>query len=256
MKKALLLIVMAFVCLAASSQERPVWLNGEFNETSRSYLRVVVGSSKNSQEFARENALKQVLKDNLINADAEVKVYGEMIHVEGSSDVDLKARVIDEYYEKDGYDYKAYLLVQIAKNKTSDFDKVTISDKYPFSARVFVPGMAQIYKGQTAKGVCFIAGEIVFVGGAIVSHSMMNNNIGKINSTKKSELKYQYTQNANTWMTVRNVSIAGAVALYVWNVIDGIAAKGEENVFLTKNNVSLTPYADLNSTGIALNFKF
>ena len=179
-----------------------------------------------------------------------------MIYIEGAKNLDLKARVIDEYYEKDGYIYKAYLLVQIAKDKSYDFDKVTISDKYPFSARVFIPGMAQIHKGQKTKGACFIAGEIVFVGGAILSHSMMNSNINKINSTHNSSLKYQYTKNANTWMTMRNVSITGAVAVYLWNVIDGIAAKGEKNVFLTNNNISIIPYTDLNSTGFALNFKF
>ena len=85
---------------------------------------------------------------------------------------------------------------------------------------------------------------------------MMNSNINKINSTHNSSLKYQYTKNANTWMTMRNVSITGAVAVYLWNVIDGIAAKGEKNVFLTNNNISIIPYTDLNSTGFALNFKF
>ena len=162
----------------------------------------------------------------------------------------------DEYYEKDGYIYKAYLLVQIAKDKSYDFDKVTISDKYPFSARVFIPGMAQIHKGQKTKGACFITGEIVFVGGAILSHSMMKSNINKINSTHNSTLKHQYTDNANNWMMMRNISIAGAAAVYVWNIIDGIAAKGEKAVFLTNNNISIIPYTDLNSTGFALNFKF
>ena len=256
MKKILLLFVMTFMYFISSAQEKPIWLDGEFNETSRFYLRVVVGTSKNSQEFARENALLQVLKDNLISSEAKVKLQGELIYIDGEANSDLKARVIDEYYEKDGYDYKAYLLVQIAKDKSCDFDKVTISDKYPFSARVFLPGMAQFYKGQKAKGVCFITGEILLVGSAIVSHSMMTNNVNKINSTHNASLKKQYTQNANMWMTMRNVSIAGAAAVYLWNVIDGIAARGEEGVFLTKNNISVLPYSDFNSTGIALNFKF
>lgn len=256
MRKVILFVFCLLLELNVMAQQRPVWLNGHFNETSNSYLRVVVGSSFNSQEFARENALTQVLKDNLISADAEVELYGEMIHVEGVKDVSLKARVIDEYYEKEDYLYKAYLLVQIAKDPSYQFDKVTISDSYPFSARVFLPGMAQIYKGQKAKGVCFIAGEIVLVGGVVLSHCMMNSNINKISSTHKESLKYRYAQNANVWMAARNVSIAGAAAVYLWNVIDGIAAKGETKVFLTDNNISVSPYADFNSAGVALNFKF
>ena len=256
MKKIVLILFCLAVSLNLIAQERPIWLNGEFKETSRSYLKVVVGSANHSLDYAKDNALLQVIKDNQIGTDAKVRQSGELIYIEGAKNLDLKARVIDEYYEKDGYIYKAYLLVQIAKDKSYDFDKVTISDKYPFSARVFIPGMAQIHKGQKTKGACFITGEIVFVGGAILSHSMMNSNINKINSTHNSSLKYQYTKNANTWMTMRNVSITGAVAVYLWNVIDGIAAKGEKNVFLTNNNISIIPYTDLNSTGFALNFKF
>ena len=255
MKKIALILFCFIASLNLSAQERPIWLDGNFSETSKSYLRVVAGSSKNSYDFARENALLQILKDNLISTDAEVKLQGELIYIEGEAKSDLKARVIDEYYEKEGYDYKAYLLVQIAKDKSYDFDKVTISDNYPFSARVFVPGLAQIYEGQKVKGACFMAGEIAFVGGIIVSHSMMKSNINKINATHNSSLKYQYTQNANTWMTMRNVSIAGAAAVYVWNIIDGIAAKGEKAVFLTNNNILISPYTDINTTGIAIHFK-
>ena len=36
---------------------------------------------------------------------------------------------------------------------------VKSTNKYPFSARPFVPGMAQIYKGQKARGALFITGE-------------------------------------------------------------------------------------------------
>lgn len=258
MKKILLFFLLAFVSLNIFAQEKPIWLDGNFKETSQSYLKVVVGScsSYSPKEYARDNALLQIYKDNVINAEAKVKLYGEMIHLEGDNTVNIKARVIDEYYEKVDYTYNAYLLIQIAKDPSYQFDEVRISDDYPFSARVLVPGMSQIYKGQSTKGVCFIGGEILFVGSAIVSHSMMTSNINKINSTHNSSLRYQYTKNANTWQTMRNISIAGAAAVYIWNIIDGIAAKGEERVFLGMNNVSVSPYSDLNSTGIALNLKF
>ena len=68
-------------------------------------------------------------------------------------------------------------------------------------------------------------------------------------------MKKQYTKNANTWMTMRNVSIAGAAAVYLWNVIDGIATRGEQHI-LYGHNVTVNPYTDFNSAGIALNFKF
>jgi hypothetical protein len=142
------------------------------------------------------------------------------------------------------------------KNPNDEFEKVAITDKYPFSARVLVPGMAQMYKGQKTKGLCFIAGEVALVGGAIVSHTLMVSNINKISSTHNSTLKAHYTRNANACMAVRNISIAGAAALYLWNIIDGAAAKGDEHIMLGNNELIISPYSDINSTGIALNLKF
>lgn len=239
-----------------NAQQKPIWLDGYYDETSTSYLKVLVGTSNHSYDYARENAMKQLFKDNVLDSDVEIKMYGDMFDIKSNNKVRIKARVIAEYREKIAYDHICHILVQVAKDPSYDFDKVVISDSYPFSARVFLPGMAQIHKGQTTKGVCFIAGEIAFVGSAVVSHALMKTNINNISSTHNSSLKYQYTRNANTCQTVRNISIAGAAALYVWNVIDGIAAKGEEAIHLGQNGISVSPYTDFNSTGIALNFKF
>ena len=104
--------------------------------------------------------------------------------------------------------------------------------------------------------MCFIAGEVALIGSAIVSHTLMLSNINKISSTHSSSLKYQYTRNANACMAVRNISIAGAAALYLWNIIDGAAAKGDEHIMLGNNELIISPYSDFNSAGIALNLKF
>ena len=248
--------VLIFNSNIINAQEKPIWYDGYYDETSSSYLKVVQGTSKNSYEFARKNAMMQVLKDNFLESDVELKMYGDIFDIRTNNNVKVKARVIAEYQEKIEYDYICHLLVQVMKNPDYEFEKVAITDKYPFSARVFVPGMAQMYKGQKAKGLCFIAGEVALVGGAIVSHTMMLSNINKISSTHSSSLKYQYTRNANACMAVRNISIAGAAILYVWNIIDGAAAKGDEHIMLGSNELMIAPYADLNSTGIALNFKF
>ena len=167
--------------------------------------------------------------------------------------------IVCEYTEKLVNGYKVYVLCQVATKGHitpywSHFSECGKTESNSMIAPSFIPGMAQIKKGQNTKGACFIASEIVFVSSAILSQSMMNSNINKINSTHNSSLKHQYTKNANAWMTTRNVSIAGAVAVYIWNVIDGIAADGTKSSSYS-HNVSVTPYTDFNSTGIALNFK-
>lgn len=248
--------VLIFKSNLVNAQEKPIWLDGYYDETSVSYLKVVQGTSKNSYEFARKNAMMQVIKDNFLESDVELKMYGDMFDIRTDNNVKVKARVIAEYQEKIEYDYICHLLVQVMKNPNDEFEKVAITDKYPFSARVLVPGMAQMYKGQKTKGLCFIAGEVALVGGAIVSHTLMVSNINKISSTHNSTLKAHYTRNANACMAVRNISIAGAAALYLWNIIDGAAAKGDEHIMLGNNELIITPYSDINSTGIALNLKF
>ncbi len=65
----------------------------------------------------------------------------------------------------------------------------------------------------------------------------------------------QYTQNANTCGIVRNVCIGGAVAVYVWNVIDGIVAK-KPYVQMGEARMRFAPYADFESGGLALNIQF
>lgn len=259
-KKLSLLICTLLILLigqSAFAQQKPKWTEGYFEETSVSYLEVVSATGW-EQNNARENAVKLVLERRGLatGTEANVEINYNNISVSGNHNLIVKARIISEYCERlEPGLYKVYLLVQTAKNPTYSFDSVELTDKYPFTVGVLLPGMAQIKKGQTTKGVCFIASEIVFLGGALISQNMMTNNINKINSTHNASMKKQYTKNANTWMTMRNVSIAGAAAVYLWNVIDGIASKGEQHI-LYGHNVSVAPYTDFNSTGIALNFKF
>lgn len=260
MKKLSLLICTLLVLLigqSAFSQQKPKWTEGYFEETSVSYLEVVSATGW-EQNNARENAVKLVLERRGLatGTEANVEIKYNDISVSGNHNLIVKARVISEYCERlEPGLYKVYLLVQTVKNPTYSFDNVELTDKYPFNMGVLLPGLAQIKKGHTSKGVCFIASEIVFIGSALISQNMMTNNVNKINSTHNVSMKKQYTQNANTWMTMRNISIAGFAAVYLWNIIDGIATRGELHI-LYGHNVTVNPYVEFNSTGITLNFKF
>ena len=95
---------------------------------------------------------------------------------------------------------------------------------------------------------------MLFVGAAIVSQSLVKLNTNKLNSTHNTSLLLRYTNNANNWATARNISIAGAAVVYLWNIIDGIAAKGKQNI-IYGDDISLYPYSDINFPGITLSFK-
>ncbi|MCM1151957.1 MAG: hypothetical protein NC209_04870 [Alistipes sp.] len=153
-------------------------------------------------------------------------------------------------------EYRSYLLVQTAKNPELTVESVDINGDYPFSARVFVPGMAQLHKGSTTKGILFIVGEVAAIGGIVAFEGLRASNQSKINSTHNATERQRYIDKADRMQNVRNGFIAGAVAIYAWNVIDGIVAKGKEHVVIGRAEMNFTPYASLESSGVMMNMKF
>jgi len=141
-----------------------------------------------------------------------------------------------------------------------EFDKKIkeMNCEYDFSARVFVPGMAQIQKGCTGKGIGFIVGQVVTIGGIVTCEGLRATYVSKINTTKNPQQRQQYIDNAANMELARNICIAGAAAVYVWNVIDGIAANKKKKCKNCKgrNHIVIVPYASPNNQGVALNYKF
>ena len=121
--------VLIFKSNFINAQEKPIWLDGYYDETSESYLKVVQGTSKNSYEFARKNAMMQVIKDNFLESDVELKMYGDMFDIRTDNNVKVKARVIAEYQEKIEYDYICHLLVQVMKNPNTTVSTPSTSAK-------------------------------------------------------------------------------------------------------------------------------
>jgi hypothetical protein len=74
--------------------------------------------------------------------------------------------------------------------------------------------------------------------------------------THDSRLKNAYAHNANICMITRNVCIGGIAAVYVWNIIDGIVAKGKPYVSVDGKILSFSPYATPYEGGLALNLTF
>lgn len=252
------LFFIVFIGQCTFAQERPQWTNGYFEESKNSYIEVVVGEGYDLED-AKKKATQQIIARRSLatGTDATVSSLNNNLQVVSEKKLIVNARIVDEYHERlSAGIYKVYLLVQTAKNPTFTLEPVTVSEKYPFSARVFVPGMAQIYKGSVAKGACFIAGEVVFIGGIVAAECLRNNYEQQIGMTHNSILKQQYANKANACIITRNVCIAGAAALYVWNVIDGIVAKGKKHVMVGTAQLHMAPYATYDGGGLAMRFNF
>jgi hypothetical protein len=241
-----------------SSSKRPAWTNNgrQTKDLFNSYIEVASGSGYSESE-ARTNAVKVIFerRSGATGMSINVQMQGKDITVTGSDNLTVKTHVLDEHLELSDGRYRVYLWVQTAVNPSVDIERVEISRDYPFTPAVFVPGMAQIHKGSTGKGITFIAGEMVMIGGIILSESLRASNASKINNTHNN--KQEYIDNADSWQNIRNGFIGGAVALYAWNIIDGIAAKGEKHAVVWGDaNLKITPYAAPNAGGFVLTLNF
>lgn len=249
------LVVILFSPIHA--QQRPDWVNGLWENLPNSYIKVVSGEGRNA-ETAHDNAMQNIIKERSIGAGqrSKVSILNEKTSIQGHNELTTKAHILDTYTEYSGGMYCVYLLVQVLKNPSYSYESVYVTDKYPFSARVFVPGMAQIHKGQTGKGVGFILGEISFIGGIVASEFLRQSYDAKVLSTHSNILRKEYAGNANICMLSRNMAIAGAAALYIWNIIDGAVAKGKKHIVVGDAQLMFAPYVTSETGGLALSVKF
>lgn len=221
---------------------KPTWATASYKRTlDNSYLEVVVASGSD-EDVVREKARVEIEKRRKLTV--------------GEQSAAVKSGHIAEYWECRSTGVTGYFLYQTRSSLMAKPEHVVATDRYPFSARVFVPGMAQIYKGSVGKGVGIIAGEVVLVGGVVVTECLRLNYAKKINMTHNSSLKNQYAYNANACNIARNVCIGGIAAVYIWNVIDGIVAKGKPYVSVDGKTLSFMPYATTEDVGLAVNFTF
>lgn len=173
---------------------------------------------------------------------------------------------------------KIYILIQVQRNvngaddfyslNTNQFEDESfkrrmkefngaMTGRYPFSARVFVPGMAQLHKGSTAKGWLFIAAEAACIGGIVAAECLRASYDSKVKSTHNANLIKDYANTRDNWCNIRNGAIAGAAAIYVWNIIDGIAAKGKRRHFAVGDTrLRMSPYVTDNSGGLSVCLNF
>lgn len=121
--------------------------------------------------------------------------------------------------------------------------------------RSVIPGWGQMYKGSMVKGGCILGGEILLAGGIIIAENLRASYIKKRNENPR-QMK-TYNTKADNWENIRNVCIGGAVALYVYNLVDAIVAPGAPRLVREKQkSLSLIPVWTPQYNGMSLVFKF
>lgn len=243
---------------AAVAQKRPLWLGTSFSDkkgcNSYFYCETVEGHYKGEM---REEAVKKIIENRYHVTGLNVNILSDGSIVILNSDLTVKARCLDEYIEwTDFNELKMSVLVQVVDHPDKSFDPVRVSEDYPFSPRVFIPGMEQIYKGSTAKGVLFIVGEIASGIGIAVFENNRSYWKSECNRTHDVALRRKYLNEADKMQSWRNGFIAGAAAIYLWNVIDGCVARGGRRLWVKKCDLKATPVVMKQGAGVAFVLNF
>lgn len=295
MRRILFCVLLASVALCVSAQQsqkpeyRPDWMYQIPNPTNSTYLYVVEHGEGNTEREALNQAIARVFQSTANRIGQFVSTDEINRAVQSGTNYDVIGRnmkvpihKVCDFSVQNSYTSKwtVYVLCQVAKagNVTPDFDYVhantACSSRATYNAQMqqyeqsqmnsrkkiiamsFVPGMAQIKKGSVGKGVGFIASEVALVGGVVATECLQRYYAQQLTMTHHTALQQKYAQYANICNITRNVCIGGVAAVYVWNVIDGIVAKGNTQIPLGTAQLRLTPYADYESGGVAAVVKF
>lgn len=164
----------------------------------------------------------------------------------------------EETYEYGRHVFKLYTLYAVGrKGVVPQFDDVAFTDRYGIKGMVcsLIPGMGQLYKGSTAKGLCILGGEAILAGGIIFAENQRASYQKKMYENPN-HMK-EYNTNMDNWETTRNVCIGAAAALYVYNLVDALIAGGKKRTIVRQRHYfSLQPVADKDCNGIAFSFNF
>ena len=263
MKKLLFLLLLAMSQMVICAQDVPQWVQKKPRPANDTYLYVVERGVGATEMEARNRAMGLVYRStierlslgidlsSINNAIVNGSNYGD-----SSEAMNVPVNKVCEYMQREGSQYVIYVLCQVAQygNVPALFTPFTQCNqlaKSQYIGHSFAPGLAQIKKGSVGKGTAFIVSEVVLVGGVVAAECLQRYYAQQISMTHNSTLKQRYAQNANICQISRNVGIGCVAAVYIWNVIDGMVAKGKTQIPLGTAELRLAPYADYESGGVA-----
>lgn len=285
MKRVLIALVVCLltpVTLLAqnSSGQKPQWIdkphildNKRSNESY--YFKVVPNSGPNLQELRAtkvkalgsyimtENKIEGVEGTTTENTQSD-NAMSSITYIDKATNqrktITFYHKLVDEYWEWNGQKYLYWALFAVSDNGSEPrFDTFSYSTSYGAApvAMSLIPGVGQIYKGSTIKGICMLGGVVALGLGALLCENTRSDYKNKMK--EQPEFAQTYNTKANNYETARNILIGATAAVYIYNLIDAAVAKGARRIIVKPANgsyVSLHPIVTPNSAGISLAYNF
>ncbi len=271
----ILLLVLVLMALPAFAL-KPKWVGNTPKELNNTYRFVEVVSYGNNIVVARENAVEVLAKnEQLLRAVTANVETGKLSHIDQkrvngklsetiTTQVDinmtvkgeayrLQAAIVDEYSYRTQGSIKLHTLYMVAVTDNPIFDRAYLTTNYGAApiAMSIIPGLGQIYKGSTVKGISMFAGTALCAGGALLCENQRSDYKNKMK--EQPQFAKSYNTKANNWETGRNICLGATAAVWIYNIIDAAAAKGARRVKVEKSrNRSLTISPIPTSDGAAL----
>jgi len=272
---------MCSLCITVFAS-KPKWVGNTPKELNNTYHFVEVVSYGQDINTARMDAKLQLAQNEqlrravMVNVESgklsninQKIVNGEMTetidnHVEvgmkvSGKEYKLQAYAVDEYVERSEGQVKLYSLYQVGVSNNVTFDRTYKSTSYGATPAIMsvIPGLGQIYKGSTIKGIAMFAGVVGCAGATLYCENMRSDYKNKMK--EQPQFAKDYNTKANNWETARNICIGATAAVWVYNIIDAAAAKGARRIIVnraTGSNLSIHPTASLTDFGLAMTYSF
>lgn len=245
-------IVLIIACLITMSSQAfaessPPWMRGDMPAKSNSsyYFKVVQGTGVTTSE-ARNNAIYGLVSELARSQGVSIKGtdllesltrsdngnYNEQTRQQSSFTIERDAfkasfEMVDEYLDKDR---TLWVLFEVAHNPEKvTFDKVEFTTNYGARAvlrSAIVPGWGQMHKRSFGKGITILSLQVASVAGVFVCDNLSSSYYNKALAERDNGVREQYQDRSSSYRNIRNVFIAAAGAIYVYNIVDVLAAKG------------------------------
>lgn len=232
--------------IMASRADKPAWIN---EVPQKDYYKndyfVGEGESRNSlvvaSKHAYRDAITKILQTKVFEAkysfkgrttqDGEqiIKNAIDEIVIDGYSSTIKALSRVEIYYETwnefSSIVHRYWVLVKIPKTNGYNEPPTKFS---PVWRSFFLPGWGQFYKGESAKGYFIVGGTAVFLTSGFIFSNLKITTESDARNARTQTLRDYYNDNTNKYNNISLACFIVTAALYVYNVIDAIAADGEK----------------------------
>ncbi|GHV48905.1 hypothetical protein FACS1894181_06010 [Bacteroidia bacterium] len=257
--RVFLLVIGMFLFIRPGYAEDPPWMRGNMPKRGNdSYYFKVIYSEGSSMNEARRNAVAGLIME---------LSYGQGVSIKGKDILNSIASTNNGKYREQASQSSTYninigtfeasftivdicpagkgycALFEVANDPDwVQFENVEYTTSYgagPFFLSMVVPGLGQISKGSTGKGLTFLTFEALCAGGAFFCYSQavdyQKKVLGETDPGKRKEYKDTYTNYRYGYYG--SLGLAGFI--YLYNVIDAASAKGAKRY----KKVKVAPYS-------------